>query len=134
MISFRGQSYPWHIWGTVTHPAPGTESWGYYEDQFFKGRAAILHRKAMKGSVTYAGAWSDNWELEYALLRELYGRVLGSLPFDLPPYVFAHFRQGLWSAVNYTDKTIAIPVPRNARILTGETKLPPAGVLVWKEF
>ena len=55
------------------------------------------------------------------------------LPFDLPPYVFAHYRQGLWTAVNYTDKTVAVPVPDGARILVGEAELPPAGVLVWKE-
>lgn len=57
-------------------------------------------------SVTDAGAWSDKWEMEYDLLRKLYGQVLGVLPFDLPPYVFVHYREGLWLGVNYTDKTV----------------------------
>jgi beta-galactosidase len=133
MIKFGGKDYPWHIWGTVIQPSAGTEAWGVYGDQFYQGRASVLHRKAGRGSVTYIGAWSDNWDMEHDILRRVYSGVLGPLPFDLPPYVFAHFRQGLWTAVNYTDKVVALPVPQSARVLVGDRNLPPAGVLVWRE-
>ena len=59
--------------------------------------------------------------------------MLGKLPFDLPPYVFVHFRQGLWMAVNYTDKVVTIPAPDSAEVILGERDLPPAGVLVWRD-
>jgi beta-galactosidase len=132
-LTFHGKSYPWHIWGTVVKPNKETESWGIYEDQFYKGKSSILYHQKGKGSVTYVGAWSDGWTLEYDLLRHLYGKVIGELPFDLPPYVFAHYRQGLWIAVNYTDKTLEIPAAKDATLLMGERKLPPAGVMVWRK-
>jgi beta-galactosidase len=71
--------------------------------------------------------------MEYDILRRVYGKVLGKLPFDLPPYVFVHFREGLWIAVNYTDKVTEIPVANSAEVLSGDRKLPPGGVLVWRE-
>lgn len=127
------KEHPWHIWGTVAKPAAGTESWAVFGDQFYQGRSAVLHRKAGKGSVTYVGAWSDKWNMEYQILRRLYGGVLGDLPFDLQPYVFAQHREGLWTAVNYTDKTVTIPVPKSAEVILGTRDLPPAGVVVWKK-
>lgn len=133
VIRCDGKPHRWHVWGTVVKPSAGTESWGVYEDQFYQGRAAVLHRKAGRGSFTYVGAWSDDWDMEYRILRRVYGGVLGSLPFDLPPYVFAHHREGLWTAVNYTDQQVPIPVPDSAEVILGNRTLPPAGVLVWKE-
>jgi beta-galactosidase len=133
MVAFDGRSYPWHVWGTVVKPGQDADSWGTYEDQFYKGRSSILHRALEKGGVTYVGAWSDKWEMEYDILRRVYGKVLGKLPFDLPPYVFVHFREGLWIAVNYTDKVTEIPVANSAKLLSGDRKLPPGGVLVWRE-
>lgn len=133
VIRYDGKPHRWHVWGTVVKPSDGTESWGVYEDQFYQGRSAVLHRKTGPGSVTYVGAWSDNWDMEYQILRRVYGGVLGSLPFDLPPYVFAHYREGLWTVVNYTDQQAAIPVPDSAEVIHGSRTLPPAGVLVWQE-
>jgi beta-galactosidase len=130
--AFGGKSYPWHIWGTVVKPGRTVESWGTYEDQFYEGASAILHRDPGKGSVTYVGAWSDDWELEYDLLRRVYGKELGKLPFDLPPYVFVHYRQGLWVAVNYTDQVIDVPAGGEPEWLLGGRELPPAGVSVWR--
>lgn len=133
MVAFNGESYPWHVWGTVVKPGPDVDAWGVYEDQFYKGKSSILHRPLEKGSVTYVGAWSDKWEMEHEVLRRVYGKVLGKLPFDLPPYVFVQFRHGLWIAVNYTDKPAEIPLPEGAELLSGDRKLPPGGVLVWRE-
>ncbi len=131
-VSFDGKNFPWHTWGTVVKPGPDVESWGIYQDQFYQGKSSILHRNSGKGSVTYVGAWSDRWELEYQLLRKTYSKVVGELPFDLPPYVFAYYRQGLWIAVNYTDKVFTMPLPKGAKVLVGDPQLPPAGVLVWR--
>lgn len=132
VIKVGEKNYPWHIWGTVATPSSGTEVWGVYDDQFYKGRASVLHRKSGQGSVTYVGAWSDSWEMEYDILRRVYGRVLGDLPFDLPQYVFVNFRQGLWTAVNYSDKVVPLPLPGFAELLLGERNLAPAGVTVWR--
>ena len=132
-VRFGDKLYPWHVWGTVVKPGAEAESWGIYNDQFYQGESSILHRALKTGGVTYVGVWSDDWELEYDLLRRVYGKALGELPFDLPPYVFVHYRQGLWVAVNYTDRVIDVPAGKEAELLVGGRKLPPAGVTVWRE-
>ena len=48
-VAFNGKSYPWHIWGTVVKPDQDVESWGIYDDQFYKGTSAILHRGSGQG-------------------------------------------------------------------------------------
>lgn len=131
-VGHDGKSHPWHLWGTLVKPAEGTETWGVFEDQFYKGTSAITHRGLGKGTVTYVGTWSNDWELEYDVIRRVFEKS-ATLPFDLPPYVFAHYREGLWTAFNYTDTPYTVPLPDGARILSGEAELPPAGVLVWKE-
>lgn len=132
-VRFGKEDYEWHLWGTVVEPKGKTETWGTYTDQFYEGADAILHRKTQSGSVTYVGVWSDDWELEYQLLRKHYARVAGKLPFDLPPYVFLNYRQGLWIAVNYTDQTYKLPVAKKATWIKGNPSLPPAGVSVWRQ-
>ncbi len=131
-ITQEGVTHSWHVWGNVVQPGPGTLTWATYDDQFYAGKAAVTHVSLGQGSVTYVGAWSGDWELEYQTLRKLYGQQAGELPFDLPPYVFVQFRQGLWVAVNYTDQSVRLPVPESASIHHGARDLPPAGVLVWE--
>lgn len=132
-VAFGKDKFNWHLWGTVVRPDKTTETWATYEDQFYQGEAAILHRPSGKGSVTYVGLWSDDWEMEYQLLRKQYSRVAGKMPFDLPPYVFVNYREGLWIAVNYTDQAVALPIPPKAELFRGGHSLPPAGISVWKE-
>jgi beta-galactosidase len=133
MVAFEGAEYSWHLWGTVVKPNPGTEVWGTFADQFYQGSAAILHQDYGQGSSTYVGTWSEDWEMEYAVLRKVYSRFAGDLPFDLPPYVFADFRDGFWVGVNYTDQTYQWPASKQARFVVGERDLPPGGVSVWKD-
>jgi len=132
-VALDGGNYSWHLWGNVVEPAPGTEIWGTYKDQFYAGSAAILHQQFGAGSSTYVGAWSVDWEMEYALLRKVFSRYAGELPFDLPPYVFADFRDGLWVGVNYTDQTFELPTASRAEFLVGQQALEPGGVSVWRE-
>ena len=132
-VSFRDNTYSWHRWGTVLNTASGTRSWATFADQFYAGTTAVSHAERGKGSVTYSGTWSDDWELEYAVLRHLYSEKTGRLPFNLPPYVFTHYREGFWIAVNYTDRMQEILVTDGKRILFGDQHLPPAGVLVWED-
>jgi beta-galactosidase len=132
-VDFEGAGHSWHLWGTVIEPRQGTETWARFADQFYAGKSAVLHREASAGSVTYVGVWSDEWALESKLLRKLYRHVVGDLPFDLRPYVFADYRDGVWVAVNYTDRVASIPVPEEAEILVGTPELDPAGVVVWRK-
>lgn len=133
MISFAGSEYPWYMWGTLIKPYENTETWGVFEDQFYKGTTAITHQNIGKGSSTYVGTWTTDWEMEYALLRKVYTRFAGDLPFDFPPYVFADYRDGVWVSVNYTDQTYTLPTEQQAEFLIGEQDLTPGGVSVWKD-
>lgn len=131
-VELEGTSHHWHIWGAVVSPVTA-EVWGTYADQFYAGRAAVTHHRQGPGSVTYVGVWSEDWELEYQVLRKLYQESAGDLPFDLPPYVFAHYRGGAWIAVNYTDQRQSIPAAGRGSILMGTPELESGGVLVWEE-
>jgi beta-galactosidase len=133
MVAFEGEAYPWHLWGTLVEPYPGTEVWGTFADQFYEGSAAMTHRAFGKGSSTYVGTWSEDWEMEYDVLRKLYSRYVGELPFDLPPYVFADFRDGFWVGVNYTDQVYRLPASKQAEFEFGGRDLEPGGVSVWRD-
>ncbi|MEX0324008.1 MAG: beta-galactosidase [Puniceicoccaceae bacterium] len=132
-VILDNESYKWHIWAAVINPAEDTEVWAKYVDQFFQGKAAVTHRGSGLGSTTFVGPWSDGWELENKVVNQVYGRSLGSLPFQLPPYVFAHYRDGLWIVVNYTDKAVVVPMPDEKKILIGKRELIPGGILVWAD-
>lgn len=133
LVAFGGQTYPWHVWGNIVEPKTGTETWGTYQDQFYKGSSAILHKPHGTGSCTYVGTWTVDWDMEYQLLRTLYERYYGKLPFDLPPYIFVDYREGLWVGVNYTDQSYTLPAPTVAQFLIGGPELSPGGVTVWKD-
>ncbi|NRB47169.1 MAG: beta-galactosidase [Saprospiraceae bacterium] len=132
-ISFEDTTYPWHSWGTLLSPQGDTKTWASFSDQFYKDTPAITHKTQGKGSVTYIGAWSDNWDLEYQVLRKLYGQKLSFPLLDLPPYVFATFREGIWVAVNYTAQKQVIDIKKDSKLFFGSKELQPGQVVVWKE-
>lgn len=130
-VSFDGGTYGWNNWADVLTPSPEAEVWARYDDQFYAGKAAVVHRKAGRGSVTYIGADTDDGRLEHAVLRRIYSS-LGE-PFDLPEGVVVEWRDGFWVGLNYTSDTQRLPIPDSARILIGSAELAPAGVAVWQQ-
>jgi beta-galactosidase len=132
-VNFAGKDYAWHTWGTLLNKKPSTQTWATFSDQFYQDTPAIIHNKAIKGSVTYLGVWSDNWELEYQALRKLYQNYTNLSFYDLPPYVFVNFREGVWVATNYTAKPYELKPRKGSKILFGTSIVKPGQVLVWKE-
>ncbi len=131
-IQMGEEQYPWHIWADVLDPDPDTRVLARHAGQFYEGAPVVTTRELGEGSVTYIGVWSDNWELERAVLRTIY-QEKGADILDLPPYVFTEWRDGLWVTVNYSSETATAPVPRGAEILFGEKEVAPGGVVVWRE-
>lgn len=130
-VSMNGTSFDWNNWADVMTPLPGTEIWGEYADQFYKGKAAVLHRKVGKGSVTYVGVDSDDAALEKTVLRKLYAEA-GIPVQNLPAGVTIEWNQGFYIGLNYTSDTQEIPIPEQATIIIGTRNVPAAGVVVWQ--
>jgi beta-galactosidase len=128
-LRFQDETYPWHIWGDILAPRPGTETLVTHADQFYAGSPAATRRKLGRGSVSYLGFWSDGRELEYQLLRSLFAQA-GAQTLDLPPYVFIEWRDGHYVAVNYTALPYELPL-RKSPVL-GEKVLQPGQVTVWE--
>lgn len=96
--------------------------------------AKVRRRKRLPGAhPTLAGAairpssWSSTSSTPAEILRNCVKKV------DLPHYVFADFRDGLWVGVNYTDQTYRLPTSKRTDFLVGDRYLEPGGVTVWKD-
>jgi beta-galactosidase len=71
-VDHEGDSYAWNIWSDILEPMDGTEVWATYGSSFYKGKAAVTHRKLGQGTMTYIGPYSHNAALEEAALRRVY--------------------------------------------------------------
>jgi beta-galactosidase len=137
-ISFNGKTMDWNNWGDVltpfAKPAYGNpaEVWATHKGQFYDGKAAILHRKVGKGSVTYNGIDSDDGELEFALLQKVYASTQIKAE-GLTPYFFKEWRDGFWVAVNYTSEPQNCNAAPNAKFHFGKAVVAPGEVAVWVE-
>ena len=131
-ILFEGNAYDWVSWGEILQPDSGTEVWATYQGDFYAGRAAVLHHKLGKGTVTYIGVDSLEGAFEQAVLRTLYTK-LGIDILDLPAGVTIEHRDGFAIALNYSDKPYTVPIPPDAKILVGQPTLETTGVVVWKD-
>jgi beta-galactosidase len=109
-----------------------TEILATYNNQFYKGKAAIVKRKIGKGTVTYIGVDTDDSGLEKSILKSTYEST-GATTDDYPKGVYTYWRDGFNMAVNYSSEDYTINLPAKANILVGNKTLQPAGVLVWKE-
>jgi beta-galactosidase len=85
-----------------------------------------------KGTVTYIGADSLKGDLEYTLIRDVFGRAKVAVQ-SLDDGMVVDWRDGFWVATNFTDKKQKAPAPKGARFLVGARELGPAGVAVWQE-
>jgi beta-galactosidase len=125
------KTYKWNNWGDVLEPFNGTETWAIYSDQYYKNKAAVIHHKLGKGTVTFIGPDTDSGALEEAMLRKVYQRA-GIATLDLPDGVVIDWRDGFWVAVNYGEKAYQLPIATGAKILLGEKVLSTAKVTVWQ--
>jgi beta-galactosidase len=103
-----------------------------YTDQYYAGGVAAITRKLGKGSVTYVGADSTSGSLEAQIVHGEFARA-GVAAENFPEGFAVDFRDGLWIATNFTEKSVAAPVPAGAKILLGTASVPIAGVTVWQE-
>ena len=131
-ILMKSSHYNWNNWADLLEANKGTEVLATYDNQFYKGKAAVVQRKIGKGTVTYIGVDTDDSKLEKDILREIYAKA-GSTTEDYPEGIYVYWRDGFYIAVNYSSDNYTMNVPANAKILVGEKTLKPAGVLVWSE-
>ncbi|HKK17224.1 MAG TPA: beta-galactosidase trimerization domain-containing protein, partial [Opitutales bacterium] len=131
-VGYEDKSYEWNIWGDILEPMEGTETWATYENSFYKGKAAVTHRKLGNGTVTYIGPYTDEAKLEEAVLRRVYHQA-GISTERLPEGLMMEYRDGFGIAVNYLDEALEVPAPKNARFIFGGRVIGRGGVAVWKD-
>jgi beta-galactosidase len=131
IVDFKDKSYGWNTWAEILTPHNGTEQLAYYNDQYYKGKAAAVTRHLGKGTVTYIGVASEDGLLERALVREVYDRA-GVRIENLPLGVFMEWRDGFNTTVNYSDNDFTVSLPVGTRILVGSNPVKPAQTLIWK--
>ena len=124
--------YSWNIWGDQLTPDDNSIVLATYNDQFYKGSAAVVKKNTGKGSVTYIGVLSDGMKLEKEILKENYLEA-GACVENYPPGLYVYWRDGFYTAINYSSDNYEMPIPAPAKILIGDKLLKPAGVLVWTE-
>ena len=96
------------------------------------GGAAATTRALGKGTVTYVGVDSVTGDLEAQLVGDVL-RKAGARPEQFADGFSVDFRDGLWIATNFTEKTQHAPIPAGKRAVIGSADVPIAGVTVWQE-
>lgn len=130
-VKMDGKEYAWNNWADVVTAKSETEVWSAYDDQFYKGKAAVTHRRAGKGTITFVGTDTDDGKLEKDVLKKLYNNA-GIKILDLPDGVMTEWRDGFYFGLNYSSDKQTISIPGNAQVLIGNKTLEPAGVVIWK--
>ena len=131
-VLMKSSHYGWNNWADLLEADKNTEVLATYDNQFYKGKTAVVKRKVGKGSVTYIGVDTDDSRLEKDILREIYAKA-GVTTEDYPEGIYVYWRDGFHMAVNYSSNDYTMNLPSIAKILVGEKTLKPAGVLVWSE-
>lgn len=131
-ILMNSTHYSWNNWGDLLDPDKDSEVLATYDNQFYKGKAAVVRHKLGKGDVTYIGVDTDDSKLEKDILKDVYTNA-GATTADYPQGVYVYWRDGFNIAVNYSSSDYVMDIPANAKILVGEKTIKPAGVLVWSE-
>jgi len=131
-IKFGGSTYKWNNWADVLEANPGTEVWASYTNQFYSGKAAVVHRKLGKGTVTFVGPDTDDGLLEKNVLAKVY-KEAGIATENFPEGVMIDWRDGFWVGVNYSGSNYIVSIPASTKTLIGSKTLKPADVVVWRE-
>lgn len=131
-VQMNARHYVWNNWADLLQPDKKTEALATYDNQFYKGKSAVVKRQIGKGSVTYIGVATDDFNLEKDILRDTYTSA-GATTEDYPPGVYVYWRDGFYMAVNYSSADYVMTIHGTSKVLVGEKTLKPAGVLVWSE-
>jgi beta-galactosidase len=131
-ILMKSNHYNWNNWADILAPDKSTETLATFDNQFYKGKAAVVKHSIGKGTVTYIGVDTDDSKLEKDLLRDIYTSA-GASTDNYPPGVYVYWRDGFYIAVNYSSDNYTIDIPSTANIIVGEKTMKPSGVLVWNE-
>ena len=130
-VSFNDETYTWNVWGDILEPYFSVETWATYADQFYAGKAAVIHRRTGKGTVTYIGTETTDGKMEKEVLKKVYDAA-GITTNEQPEGVMVNWRDGFWVAINYSSSNVKINIPANAKIIFGSRELGIAGVAVWQ--
>jgi beta-galactosidase len=125
-------NYTWNNWADLLVPNENTEVLATYNNQFYKGKAAVVRHKIGKGSVTYIGVDTDDSKLEKDILSDIYKKA-GATTEHYPKGIYVYWRDGFYVAVNYSSDNYEMNISETAKILVGKKILKPAEVLVWTE-
>lgn len=131
-IVMKSKHYQWNNWADLLLPDRDTEVLATYNDQFYKGSAAVVRHKAGKGTVTYIGVDTDDSALEKDVLQNIY-ESSGATTENYPKGVYVYWRDGFNIAINYSSENYSMNLPDISKIIVGENLIKPAGVLVWKD-
>lgn len=131
-VVMKDSHYNWNNWAELLKPDADTKVLAIHNNQFYKGKAAVVQNKIGKGTVTYIGVSTDDLKLEKDIIKDIYS-VSGSSIKNYPQGVYVYWRDGFYIAVNYSSDTYSMNIPESAKIVVGEQEIKPAGVLVWTE-
>jgi beta-galactosidase len=131
MVKMDNQQYAWTTWAEILKPFPGTKTMATYDNQFYKGSAAVTTKQLGKGTVTYIGVASSDGEIERQIIRTVYKQA-GVTIENLPKGVFMEWRDGFYVAVNYAQPSFQLTLPKNSKLLIGTQPLQQGQALVWK--
>lgn len=131
-IVMNSTHYKWNNWADLLVPDENTETLATYDNQFYKGKPAVVKRRLGKGTVTYIGVDTDDSKLEKDVLRQVFTSVNASTE-NYPDGIYVYWRDGFYVAVNYSSDNYIMNISETSKILIGERTLKPAGVLVWSE-
>jgi beta-galactosidase len=131
-IVMNSTHYKWNNWADLLVPDENTETLATYDNQFYKGKPAVVKRRLGKGTVTYIGVDTDDSKLERDVLRQVFTSANASTE-NYPDGIYVYWRDGFYVAVNYSSDNYMMNIPETSKILVGERTLKPAGVLVWSE-
>jgi beta-galactosidase len=130
-VKMNDRAYKWNNWADVLE-VNDARVWATYDDQFYKGKAAVVSRKLGTGTVTYIGPDTDDGLLEKDVLLRVYAEA-GLKTMNLPEGVVVGWEKGFYVGLNYSSASQMIPVPAGSKILIGRQNLKPGEVVIWQD-
>jgi len=125
-------AHEWSTWAEMLEPRAGTETLAAYADQFYANQAAAVTCRLGRGTITYIGVESLAGSLEKDILRGIFEKA--SVPVENYDNGFiVDWRDGFWTATNFTAKKQLAPLSERASLLIGTREVLPAGVAVWMQ-